>query len=136
MRKRLSFIILMCLLILSLSACGRSADLEASFDVISELCKSNFAPSSQEEYQDLYNKYKDTCISDTVLSKYLDIGNKTVHTNVSLTNYSCKYYARTESGVARYEASMRLSNNTVYTDVKVVFYVDNGKIINVLITES
>ena len=131
-----SVIYIMFILCLFLTSCGSSgASLETSFDVISELCKSNFAPSSQEEYENTYNKYKDTCISEQELKEFFDYGNKTVHTNVILTDYKCKYYLRANSINTRYEAMMHLSNNSVYTDIKVIFYIENGKIINISIQQ-
>lgn len=125
--KFLSLFILS-LLCLNLTACSRRADLETSFDIISELCTSKFAPSSQEVYENTFKKYADTCISSSELTEFFGIG-ESVHTDVTLSNYTCKYYYFNED-TSRYVATMRLSNGKVYSDIKVIFYISDGKIIN------
>lgn len=127
--------LVICLLCLFLSGCSSISDrMEESFSVISELCKANFAPSSQDEYTDVFNKYKNTYISEEELTKFFDIG-KTVHTDVSLTNYECKYYNKPIGDLTRYEASMRLSSKSLYMDIIVTFYVEDGKIVKTVINE-
>ena len=131
--KYIKFIIL-CLLCLNLTACSSRADIETSFDVISELCKSKFAPYSQEEYENTFKKYVNTCISEDELVEFFAINDGVeLHTNVVLTNYNCKYYYSSTNN-SRYVATMNLSNGQVYADIQVIFYVLDGKIINISIT--
>lgn len=118
-------------IVLLLTGCGR-ANRETSFDVISELCKANFAPASEEEYMETYNKYKDTCISESELTKFFDIG-KTVHTDVQISNYSCTYNVSGITNVKSYVATMKLTNGSLFTNIKVSFVMNEGKIINTMI---
>lgn len=131
MKKSLKYLFIFILLIMCLSGCGR-ADKETSFDIISELCKANFAPSSEKEYMDVYNKYKGTCISEEELTKFFDIG-KTVHTNVKISNYRCSYVVNGISEVESYEAIMKLDNGSIYSNIKVTFRLDKNKIVNTTI---
>lgn len=130
MKKIVNMFILV-FIVFSLTACGR-ADKETSFDIISELCKANFAPSSEKEYMDVYNKYKGTCISEEELTKFFDIG-KTVHTNVKISNYRCSYVVNGISEVESYEARMKLDNGSIYSNIKVTFRLDKNKIVNTTI---
>lgn len=127
-------LIILSSLCLNLTACNRRADLETSFDIIAELCQTRFAPSSQEEFMSIINKYADTCISMDEITEFYSLDEE-VHTDITLTNYHCKYYlAKNEDSNSRYEATMTLSNGTVYSDIKVIFYVLDGKIINTSIS--
>lgn len=120
--------------IIVLTGCSKSenSDIEKSFNIISELCKANFAPTTKEEYTEVFNKYKDTCISATTLGTFFDTG-KEVHTNVMMTDYKCKYYKNTDTDFSKYIASMHLSNGSLYTDIQVEFIVRDGKFVNVIV---
>lgn len=134
MKGKIKLFLISMILILSLTAC-ESTDIESSFDIISELCKANFAPTTEEEYMEVFNKYKDTCIDERTLTTFFDIG-KEVHTNVTMTDYSCKYYKKTDNDYSYYEACMHLSNGSVYTDIRVRFLVKDKKITNVTIYDN
>lgn len=121
-------------MILVLTGCNKVDRLESSFIIMSELCKGNFAPSTEEEYLETFDKYKNTCIDETLLSTFFNIG-KTVHTNVTMSDYSCKYI-KYGSSLPKYVAKMRLSNGSVYTDIQVDFIVKDKRIVNVVITDG
>lgn len=112
-------------------SCNTSNKMEDSFSIVAELCKANFAPSTKDEYMDVYNKYKNKCIDEQVLTTFFDIG-KEVHTNVMIINYNCRYI-KSAKGNPEYHATMRVGNGELYSDIKVRFIVNNHKIVNVVI---
>lgn len=125
--KCLCVVLMSCLLM----SCGSASSIEDSFSVISELCKANFAPNTKEEYLEVFEKYKNTCIDEDTLAIFFDIG-KEVHTNVTITNYNC-IYIKSKSGNPEYQATMRVGNGEIYTDIRVRFIVREHKIVNVVI---
>ena len=114
---------------------GKQRQLNYSFGVIEELCKGNFAPGSQEVYEKTYKKYEKQpdVITKFALQQFYDYPNKTISTDVTMTDYRCQYVDSPELG-CYYEAFVSVkSNRGVYANLRLTFYVKDGAIYQVYI---